>query len=263
MVKKYLKKKKIMKKKAPKNTISRIVKKELRKDLEVKHRLIEYSGQVIARASNSIEIAGLNVGTYPIAPCSAQLPIAQGVTDSARVGNEIRIKRARMKMILYTVPWDNVVNTKATQKIVGMYIYETVERPTEPPTSTLFSGQFFENNGGNSGFSVDTTDLCKYVNPHRVKLKYFKFFKVGPAFPTGTTLPSVANNDFKSVHSFYLDYTKYLRKVYTYNDTTTQPSQPQLFCTMVFWNADSSTIETADAFTISANISWRIDYTDA
>lgn len=168
----------------------------------------------------------------PLSPYDSFMDSIQGTPQNARIGNEFNIKKATIKLQF----WPNTYN--ATNNIIPVPMYikvvvfydklHTTDLPTGVPG-------FYQNGSSSSDPNTQSSiDILKSYNTDRYVVKSTKIFKLGNSQYQAGAGGSIsnqfsANNDFKLIQNYSLDYTKYLNKTVKYNDSSVNPTSRGLF----------------------------------
>lgn len=207
---------------------------------------------------------------YPLSPNGFGVSLSQGTGQSDRIGNKVNTKRVMLRAFLTPAPYDVTINPIPQPIVVTMWIFRTKDRPNVCPNSSavgaLYTTEFFENNNSQQGFQGTLADLMFTTNRTKITLLKKKEFKLGfseywgtndaPLDPVKNAFQLFANNDFKMCHRIKMDVTKYVKKSFTYNDTSTTPSEAG---TWLLWTWHCGSGELSDAYRPAA-VSQYLDY---
>jgi hypothetical protein len=160
-----------------------------------------------------------------------------------RVGNQITCKRSFIRGFVNVRPYDATTNPKPLPCWVKMFLCSVKAQNNATFSSNTFTvTDFFKTNSSSQGFVGNMSDMCLPVNTEELRIFKTKTVKLGASYNT-TTGPtsslSYFDNSSMSV-PFYFDLTKHLGKL-QYNDTTTYPSNRNLFLVFQAVCADGST----------------------
>lgn len=175
--------------------------------------------------------------------------IAQGSTAIARRGNMIRLKKAWIRLVMFPLKYNVSTNPNQKPLDIVMYIFKVKGATTlasgKVPLTSATTGFFqsFAGTASSGGFEGSLNDLNGEVNKDAITLHKRKVFKLGVAIDVGYTgslaTNNIANNDYKYNHIMKFDITKYLHKIYNFNDTQdTLQTATYLFFEAI--NADGS-----------------------
>lgn len=214
-VKKTYKKRPAMSKKG----IKTMIKKEIASNVENK-----ISGNVAYSASTMNIVQ--QVSTAPILSYAVWCPynnslfsIAQGVSESNRIGNVIKLKRWVIKGTLYADPAFDASSLLAfpqNQMYVDLYFGRKLNMQDAVDDQLT---DFYQN--GSSSYTPEgqITERLYSVNKDQYKIYWHKKYKIGPASQTMIT-PSISNNDYQLNREFGFDVCKLVckNKKIKYND---------------------------------------------
>jgi len=250
---------------APKRrTIKKVVQQVLSKRVEKKriNRVdLEHPLQSVEPANNfdtnNVIALGCQTGGHAI---------IQGVGQSQRIGNKIRVTRATIKGTIVANQYDAVLNPTPTPMVVKMIFFFAKTDPNTQPTPAM-SADFYDFNNTVNGFRNDLVDQWAAVNTEKYQVMGVRTFKLGysnlvrtASGVNGTT--NYANNDFKYNASFNVNYTKWLPKTQVFRDNNIDSSSRQLYA---MWVISAATGGAVPAGTFPAGCQYSMDmmYEDA
>jgi len=239
--------------------LRKAIKKEV--DRLAEHRTATFQTQTEIQNATWPSFANQAGGWYPLSPYNGYLTIQQGSTQGSRTGNKIRIKRAKLNIILFPQPYDVSGNPSPRPQYVKMWF---VRPKAQANTTTLTINNFFQNGGSASAFSGLLNDLVSQVNSQQYTLLGSKVFKLGNSVissPGVTASQLFSNNDFPLSVIRTIDITKYLYKEYLFNDSDNTAVNDMTVMFVEGINADGTTVANG---TWSSNINFRVtvDYVD-
>jgi len=183
----------------------------------------------VADIGNQV-VLGPNINGGP-----GTMPIAQGVGQGDRVGNQIKTKRLMFKGTLVAAPQDPIYNPYPAPVQVKMFIYYDKTTPVSPPYPVT---DFFQNGNGAKAFANDLVDMWSPINTDRYRVLTTRTFKLGYAGNTGTgaepSYSHYANNDFKYNQNFSINLTKYYPKTVRFSDAAGTPRTRGLYCLFAY-----------------------------
>lgn len=248
------------KRKATVGTVKRIVKKEIAKNVENKHREVLNLGRnLYSSASGPFNASNV----IQVSPGSTSLDIAQGTADGTRIGNRIKIKYLGFKGTLVSNTYDATVNpTPKPMQIKCFIFYERNDPSTFPPNPRA---DFLQFNSTTSALTNDLVDLWAPINNDKYRVLTSRTFKLGSStYGQGAAIVGSinSNNDFKLNCNFRMNLTKYIPKLVRYNDNNTDPISRGLWAMFVPVWADGTQ---APDTTLMATVSYSsmISYEDA
>lgn len=250
---------------APKRRmIKKVVQQVLSKRVEKKkiNRVdLEHPLQGVAPAvnfdTNNIIALGCQTGGHAI---------IQGVGQSQRIGNKIRITKATIKGTIVANQYNAVTNPNPVPIVVKMVFFFAKTDPNTQPTPA-FSADYYDFNNTVNGFRNDLVDQWAAINTEKYKVMGVRTFKlgfstldkVGPGV-SGTT--NYANNDFKYNASFSVDYTKWIPRTQVFRDNNIDSSSRQLYAMWIVSSATGGNI-TDGTYPAGTQFSMDMEYEDA
>lgn len=203
------------------------------------------------------------------------LAIVQGSGSNQRIGNSIRTRRAIFSGVFYPNKYDPAINPQPTPMEVMLIIFkikgqgvtgtlgDTLEGARHLLNNHCYQGNFATTQGS-AGVNGEINTLTRAFNKDAIEVMYKRVFKLGNnAIQTSLSgdranHQSYANNDFKYNCKFRINITKYLSKVYKFNDNDTVTSNRN---TYAFWQplpADGTDLNNNGLF--PATIDWNLTY---
>lgn len=181
----------------------------------------------------------------PISPYTGFANVIQGTGQNQRIGNQILIKKAEIKLLFNTKLYDLTTNLLTSPILIKIITFYDKTSMTVLPTGTP---GLYQNGSGSSDPDVSSNiDILKKFNTDRYVIKAVKTIKLGNSIYSNTAGGSNAfqfhaNNDFKLLPTYTLDYTKHLVKKVKYNDATVNPMTRGLFMALFIMNADGTAL---------------------
>lgn len=210
--------------------IKRIVRKVIARQTENKVSQFIDLNKILRVTSDTAGFDAINVIALGCQTSGYNIP--QGVGQSQRIGNKIRVKRAVIKGTMVPMQYNATTNPVPAPCQVKMVLFYDREGPTSIPTPASNADIFDFNNSTNS-FHGDLVDMFAPFNTERYRILKTRIFKLGYATSdltsTGTGSLNYANNDFKYNCNFSINYTKYLPKVQTFRDNNIDSTTRQLY----------------------------------
>nr|AGA18244.1 hypothetical protein [uncultured marine virus] len=163
---------------------------------------------------------------------SGGFSIPQGVQDSQRIGNQIRVKKVMLKANFIPVPvtGENVIPRPQIIKVYFGYVKSQVGVARgELPSAAL---DFFKVAGTNAPPQGDVRDLNKTINNDLYTIvKKSKNIKVGNSayFQGQGADQDFNNNDFNLFQSYSADLTKFYHKNQKFNEADAGSSNRGLY----------------------------------
>lgn len=241
---KRMRKRVIKKKPTVTTAIKTYVNRAIHRNVENKGYQIQWSQNMGSYASNNLLYA------FPMTPYTGGLNIGQGVTQSTRIGNQIKPRKLSFNFVLSCRPWDAVTNPSPQPCEIELYICSLKAASGEMPTSVEVAN-LYQLNATSIAPSGQIIDATQNLNTEVFKIHKRMRFKLGYAIADGTGFnaanQSFANNDFKLNVARNLDLTKYCPKTIVYNDNAGTPTSR---CVFAMWNILPSVGGTSFASTI-------------
>ena len=235
----------------------RLIRAEIAREIENKDtQYYNLSKNLVSVASatfqdNIIQLGPNNNGTE-------SMVIAHGTGVNSRVGNKIKTKYLMMKGSIVPLPYNATTNAGPAPVMVRMVIFYDRTNPTQEPQP---ASNMFQQQGANTGFFNDLTDLWRPYNTERYRILTTRTFKLGYANNAGTgnqaSYQSLANNDFKMVANFKINLTKYYPKHVKYDDNGSEPTTRGLWCLFYYVAASGEAILGTQSV---CNVQWMVNY---
>lgn len=159
-------------------------------------------------------------GVYPATPYPTFMTVNQGLGQGDRIGNRIRTRYCALRGILLPQPYNAVTHPNPRPMEVLMLVFS---RKDTPATYSALMNNIWQSGDTSFGPVSNIVDVVSRVNTDLYTLHYQRVFKIGPSINQGTgstnTYFQIANNDFKLNQRIYVNLTKYVPKVLSFNDT--------------------------------------------
>jgi hypothetical protein len=210
--------------------VQKYVNKSIARNIENKMVQIQYSASLLGYAGT------LTMNQFPLTPYAGFMTIAQGVSQNARLGNEIRVKKLMYKYVLRPLAYDVTVNP-SPQPVEVQIIFANVKNyPASIPGVTDYQN-LYQLNGTSTPPTGALEDLCQPFNKDYWNILKVVRHKIGYSdnFGTGANASTqyYSNNDFKLNVVRRVNVTKLAPKIIKFNDTNNTPTSRGLF---VFFN---------------------------
>lgn len=182
---------------------------------------------------------------FPISPYATFANAVQGTAQNQRIGNELTIKKATIKLLFNVNPYDVATNILVSPLLIKII---TFYDRLEPVLLTTNMDGLYQNGSSVSNPDVASNiDILKSYNKDRYVIKSSKTLRLGNAIGVAGAGGSItynfhSNNDFPLFHTYSLDYTKHLAKQVKYNDTAVSPTTRGLFMAIFVMNADGTAL---------------------
>lgn len=224
--------------------VKKIVNRQIDKNVEDKYVSYTLSNVALCNILNTSWL-NIGVGILPISPRPSYLAISQGTGQANRLGNSIRIKKVYMNLVMWPLPYQMTTNANPRPLDIQLIFFKTKGQSSSSPSIT----DFFQLGNSNTTFQGTLVDLTRTVNKDKFIYLGQKKYKLGYAEYNGTGTNTAqqgnTNNDYKMNIITKLDVTKYLNKIYKFNDTDNSPFTNDVYCTISGVNADNSSISGA------------------
>lgn len=195
--------------------------------------------------------------------------ISQGTGQANRIGNDITVVSAKLRMMFFPFQYDATVNSVPKPQILNIWIvkFKDCDRSTAvtAKTSILVNGvtNFLQSGNSDSALTGNMTDYLLQPNTDILHVYKKMTLKLGSQIYTdpGSVAPQqYANNDFKinQIHSVDLMHHGFPKKI-SFNDTTTEPTNINpLWLIISPVNADGTANANTTAST-PVNFQWMVD----
>lgn len=247
----------------PTKAIKKMVKREIARNVENKTREV-YFNNVTIYPSNATLFQN-NVVT--VSPNSSTLSIAQGTTQGARIGNQIKTKKLVMRGIFNPLEFHSTTNVTPRPVNIKMIVFYDRQAPSAVPQPLT---NLFQLGSSQAGLVGALSDMIMPYNNDRYRVLATKQFKLGYSNYIGTTGSGSpqetqqywANNDYKMNCQYSWDLTKYMPQMVKFNDASNDPTTRGLYVLTYIVPADGTVYGTVvEALTHTYVI--RYDYEDA
>lgn len=189
--------------------------------------------------------------------------VSQGVSVQQRVGNCIRVVKARIHGCVNVRPYDATFNPQPSPVMIKMWLCrrkQTNIQQTGLPTLSDFNN-FFQSGATSTGFQSNVLDTILRSNSEVWSVFSSKTVTLQNGYYAGATAPTTAiiGQAYKVSAPFSFDFTKHLG-LCKYNDNVTYPQNKELF--LVFQNvyADGSgSVSALQLAEVHYNIEWEFE----
>lgn len=243
--KKYrkLRTKKVTKVSAP---VKRYVNRAIHRNIENKRFTIE-SADTLAAPSNAATFQSGNI--WQLTPSNATnswYTIPQGNGEGTRNGNEISVRSAVFRYVMYPLAYNVTSNPNPKNMDVMLFIFSIkrgVAGLTVADAWNIFNTNIFANGSSSNGTVNNLFDIVSVFNTDVVTIHHRRHLKLAPSdyYVAGATVPQYANNDYKYNQLGKINVTKYLPKRITFNDADNNSTSKQVFLIICPYNADGTT----------------------
>jgi len=214
---------------------------------------------VNAGASFGNVLESPDLSAYPMLPYTGYGTIPQGITQGARLGNEVRVKKLMLNYVLRPTPYSALTNPFPEPVEVDLFLGYVNQVPGFLPVPGDFT-YLFQNGSSSAAPAGTLRDLISTVNKDYWTIKKRWRHKLGYASNNGTG--SIANLQFSNNNDFNLnvvrkmDITKLVSKKLKFLDAANTLQGKNLF---FFYQAVSANGGQSSSTTLSCNIEFWID----
>lgn len=200
-----------------KSTVSKKVKSYVKRAI---HRNIE-NKENIEYAANQTVLTGSSGGFYSINLIN---DLAQGSTNSTRVGNQIKVVKGLLSLSMNLLKYNATTNPNLAPMWVKIWIVRCLAQ-AEQDVSLPFGNEFFKVNNDNIDFQGNTLDMHLPVNTDKFRVLTTRMFKLGSA---NVNQPNAAAGSVTVAHyadnspfakKININWGRYVRKQLKYTDT--------------------------------------------
>ncbi|MDD1475125.1 hypothetical protein MEO41_28235, partial [Dolichospermum sp. ST_sed4] len=141
----------------------------------------------------------------------------QGVQQSERIGNQIKIVSGVVRGTIACKPYDAIFNPVVAPMMIKMYLCSLKEiNDSNPAGSTIVSSMFQLNNTA-IGFQANLLDLNLPLNKELLTIYATKTFEIGQTYSN----IAVASDNSKFIMPFYFNWGKHFKQALKFNDNAT------------------------------------------
>lgn len=217
---------------------------------------------------NSGTVGAYNYGGFsnqiiPLTPFGGFCQIDQGVSQTQRIGNKVKIASSTFRAIMYPTMYHATSNPNPSPSMVRFVVFSLKGETNVLPTTL---DNFFQNGSTSHAPNSDMGDMIDEINRDEytvyrdftVKMGYAKNDRGG----VDDQRAAFANNDFKLVQRIDLDVTKYCPASVVFNDNLSTPNSRAVY---VVWFSCEVTGLSADTNRLPAlmHMTAVCKYTDA
>ena len=207
--------------------VKKLVKRMISRSIETKSRQFN-AANGLCQYGNAL-FASTNI--IPVSPYGLYLDIQQGTGAGGRIGNRIQLMSLKMKCTIYPRAYDAATNTQPTPQNVRILVFKAKFQKNSLATAGTLGNMFQDNNSATSPTGT-LFDCFRTINKDDFIIYMDKQIKIGCANNNGTGNQAgsqyYSNNDFKFNKTFTLNFSKFMPKTVTYNDTYTFPTSDVL-----------------------------------
>ena len=233
--------------KAKKSSFVKRVKKIIHSQVETKCIQVYAPITNIAYAGSVSNPTYINLNPTPV----------QGGAQGNRLGNQIRITKAHFHGYVCMRPWATALNPMAMPTMVKMWICRrkaSNQNSLGAPATADFA-QFFQNGSSALGFQSSVVDMLLPINTDYWTVFATKTFTLANQLNPGGATATIVSGNNNSILPFSFHLQKHLGLL-RYNDSSTYPTNKELFCVLQTVWADGST---SSSFLTLAQMSYVYD----
>lgn len=238
------------------------------------HRQIENKGvaQSVAKTmSNISNIANFTTGNViqltPSVQTNYLYTITQGTGAGNRTGNQIKLRNAVLKFVLYPQAYNVTSNPNPKPLNILMYIVsgkKSVLSNSVADMVTICNSNIYKLGSSSSAMLGNLYDAISYINTDVLQVHYQTQFKLSPAqfYTPNATQANYNNNDYKYNIMRRINVTKYLPKTIAFDDANNNSTSKQVFAIFAPVYADGTSMAST-IFPCSIFASMDVTYEDA
>lgn len=215
-------------KKYVKRPVSLAVKKFVQRSIKVasENKVVNWSYNAELFNFNATGSQWYTYNFHQLSPNVTNLVISQGVGQGQRIGNNIKTVKAILKFAICPNPYNATSNPTVVPTNIRIIIFSSKNHPVQIPPFSQFQNHLFQAGNSSNGPLNNLMDQLNELNRDIFTIHYDKMIKVGNAWNSlvQATPQGFNNNDYKLNVMRKINITKYLPKVYQYNDTTNNPT---------------------------------------
>jgi hypothetical protein len=235
-----------------KSGITKLIKSTIQKSTEKKIFTDYATNFAIVTAASSTPVA------------RSLLPlISQGAAKSQRIGNEIRVRKAILNIMVNLLPYNASTNNLTTPCWVKIWVLRYRMENTTNFNATVAASNFFETNNSSVPFQGSLLDMVLNVDVDLYDVIEERTCKLGASAyeSAGLTNNTGYFDNSPMSQRFVIDVTKGFNKIVKYNDNgSTTPTNCNLF---VVWQAVTAAgTSSAGQSMAEYHIGYRVEYTD-
>lgn len=224
-----------------KKSVAKVCKKVISRQAEVKSYEYETAispctiyGNALAGNTQTTSANYYGYNVIPIHPASTFIDILQGTAQNQRVGNQITIKGAKMRIVLLPRPYDVTNNPSQSNRptnVTFMLVSPKLSSAAPATMCDIFANSIFQTvNSGSKlstsiGYQSNLYDTVRSVNKDVVTVHWSRTYKLGHDsynnnLAADDTFEYWANNDYKMNRIISFDFSKHIPKTIKYNDNS-------------------------------------------
>lgn len=235
------------------SAVKTYVKRTIHKNIENKLWITYGLNQTLVTASGGNPIA-INVVPFP--------PQSTTTTQSTRIGNAIKVVKGYIRGHVNLLPYNATTNPYVGPVYIKMWLCSNKTINTSAISATNCSADFFEVNGGTTGFQGNMLDMEFSNNRDNWIIYKTKTFELGTTAVAGFASANSAawNDNSRFSKPFYFSFGRHMKRQIKFVDSSTTPTNINMFLIMqaVYADGSSSSVNSAEY-----HYSTRVEYEDA
>lgn len=196
-------------------------------------------------------LASLTGFSTPLCPY-----LNQGTTQGTRIGNEIRIVKGTIKVMVNLLPYNAVSNPFITQRVRILVL------SLKDQNSTFNATGIWQYGASSLNLQANLGDIMYSVNKELYTVYMDRNFELSSpsqsSLTNNTAGQHFSNSPFQ--RSFNIDFGKYMKQKLKYNDTTNVPTNRNMFLFIQSVNADGSSTAVTP---VEVHYLYHCEYEDA
>lgn len=252
-----------------KKSVASVCKRVIARQAEVKTQELRTNVSPVANNQSLATIRDQNL--VMISPASSYATISQSTNSAGRIGNEVYTKFCKGRMILYPKAYNLSNNSTPCPTVVTVWCVSSKLGYISPDNlATLFTSQFFQYGASSSGYLSRLEDNIQSINKDTLQVHFKRTYKVGHNRQEGNGVgPSNGandsyfnNNDYKMNHIINYDFTKFMRKIYKFNDANDTAQGKNVWLVFGVAKADGSFYSATNYSPLDVYLQVQYGYTD-
>lgn len=163
--------------------------------------------------------------------------MVQGTGQQQRIGNQVTPSKVIFRGIMAPNPQNATSNPTPNPVMIRMYIFSTKRNVAGQSIADIYNicnNTLFANGNSSLGMLGTLYDIITPINTDVITCHMMKTFKLGYESYAGVTNgadsgQTKASNDYKLNHRFSINITKYLTKIWKFNDNAGATTSRQVF----------------------------------
>lgn len=218
----------------PSLAVKRYVKQAIHKQIENKG-VAQSVAKTMCNISNLANFTSGNIlQLTPSVQTNYIYTITQGTGAGNRTGNQVKLRNAVLKFVLYPTSYNVTSNPNPKPLNIMMYIVsgkKSIVSNSVADIATICNSTIYKLGSTSSAMSGNLYDAVSYINTDVLQIHHQEVFKLAPGeyYTPNATQANFNNNDYKYNIVKRLNVTKYLPKVFTFDDANNNATSKQVF----------------------------------